>query len=341
MALSFEKLESILESCKGRKIAVAGDLILDVYLWGSASRISQEAPVPVVRVKKRTHSLGGAANVMRNVVTLGGSVYAAGVTGSDDNGKTVRELLGFYGIDASSVYDDEGRKTTEKQRVIAGSQQLVRIDHEDVFPISDELRKRFVADLKRLIKDKLVDAIIFEDYAKGMLNAEMLQEVTDEACRAGVITALDPHPGHPLEVKNLTLMTPNRSEAFGLAGIYCYDPVSPVSEDKNLREVADILMQKWTPDCLLITLGAQGMALFRKDKEPVVIPTKAREVFDVSGAGDTVISAFTLALAGGADPIEAAEISNHAAGVVVGKIGTVSVTVEELKDSFRMEGNSK
>jgi D-beta-D-heptose 7-phosphate kinase/D-beta-D-heptose 1-phosphate adenosyltransferase len=337
MKLNNNRLEEIIHAFRGKRIAVVGDLILDVYVWGKASRISPEAPVPVVRVNERTQCLGGAANVMRNVMTMGGEVYAFGVIGDDDAGQEMLSLLDKHEIDRSFVCTDSTRRTTEKQRLIAGSQQLVRIDFEDVHEISLELQEHICRDFIALIDSKKIDAVIFEDYAKGMLCTEMLQKVNSAAKKAGIIVALDPHPGHPMEVSGLSVLKPNRAETFGLAGLYCTDKVDPVKDDSALMTAANTLIEKWEPENLLVTLGGQGMALFEKDGGLTVIPTRAREVFDVSGCGDTVISAFVLSILGDASPAEAAEIANHAAGVVAGKVGTVSVTLEELRQSFKGE----
>lgn len=332
--MDIERLKEIINLFENKKIAVVGDLMLDVYIWGKATRISPEAPVPVVRVTKKTACLGGAANVMRNVVTLGGQVKAFGVVGNDADGGEVKDMLDGYGIESKSVYTDLQRKTTQKQRVIAGTQQLLRIDYEDTDPVDGKFRASIVADLLELIESSAIDAIIFEDYGKGMLNEEMLNAVVKAAAPKGIVTSLDPKPGHLMNVKGLTVIKPNRSEAFAMAAKFAKDGSMPVAEDEDLKAVAETLMAEWEPVYLLISLAAQGMALFRKDTPMVVIPTRAREVFDVSGAGDTVISAFTLALTVGASGIEAAEIANHAAGIVVGKVGTVTVSADELKESF-------
>jgi D-beta-D-heptose 7-phosphate kinase/D-beta-D-heptose 1-phosphate adenosyltransferase len=326
-----QKLKEIISSFKTNRVAVIGDLILDVYVWGNASRISQEAPVPVVHVNKKTERLGGAANVMCNIVTLGANAHAFGVTGHDQYSQEIKRLMKEFNIDYSGVYIDKKRSTTMKQRVIAASQQLVRIDYEDISDVSAELKKDIVSQLKDRIKSKEIDAVIFEDYAKGMLDSDMAAEICAAARDAGVFVALDPHPGHPLEISGITIMTPNKSEAFGLAGIY---HPNKENEKAEIEQAAKVIQQKWDPDHLLITLGAQGMALFSKGEQQVVIPTRAREVFDVSGAGDTVIATFTLAMLSGATALEAAEIANHAAGVVVGKVGTVSVSDDELLNSF-------
>lgn len=329
-----DKIIELVSLFKDRRIAVLGDLMLDVYVWGSASRISPEAPVPVVQIKRKTCCLGGAANVMRNAVTLGGKVAAFGIIGEDGNGEAVRNLLAEYEIADDYIYSDKQRKTTEKQRVIAGSQQLLRIDYEDVSHVNDEIRRQIIADMLQLVNDRAIDAIIFEDYGKGLLEERMLQTICDAAKQQGIITALDPKPGHLMKVNGLSVIKPNRKEAFAMAG--CFDNADgiPVEEDQGLKDVAAKLLKDWEPEYLLISLAAQGMALFAHDGSLKVIPTVAREVYDVSGAGDTVIAAFTLALASGASAAEAAEIANHAAGIVVGKVGTVTVSAEELINSF-------
>jgi len=334
MQLSVKRLESILEGCKGRRVAVVGDLMLDVYLFGSASRLSPEAPVPVVNIKKKSFKLGGAANVMRNVVSLGGKVSAFGAIGDDQNGETLKKLLAEDGIDASCVIKDPSRRTTEKQRLLAGNQQLVRMDFEDCHPVPQEVIGSIYDGLEKLIASRSVDAIIFEDYAKGLLDKKLTQAIVDKAAAAGVATGLDPHLGNPMQIKKLSLLKPNRSESFGLAGVYCHDPISPVEKDVNLMEVARRILENWEPERLLITLGSQGMGLFGRD-ELISIPTNAKEVFDVSGAGDTVIASYMLSLAAGASPAEAAELSNHAAGIVVAKVGTATASPEEILESLK------
>lgn len=335
--MKIQRLRKIADSFRGRRVAVIGDLMLDVYIRGAASRISQEAPVPVVQVQKRTMTLGGASNVMRNVVSLGGKAAAFGAVGGDEAGRTVLSMLKENSIDRASVLVDASRKTTEKQRVLAGSQQLLRIDYETVEGIGRHLRGKIIRNVVSSIRGGKVDAVIFEDYAKGLIDNEMAAEIVEAARKKGIPTALDPHPSRLLDVKGLTLATPNRAEAFALSGTYFVPTSRPVEKDASLVGVARKLMDIWNPEYLLVTLGADGMALFREKSKMVSIPTKAREVFDVSGAGDTVIATFMLALLGGADAVEAAEAANHAAGVVVGKIGTAAVTLPELFQSFANE----
>ena len=313
-------LAEIIRSFPERRIAVLGDLMLDVYLWGRVSRISPEAPVPVVNVVNRTCCLGGAANVMRNVSTLGARAFAFGVVGRDQTGDELSGELGRHRIGTEGVLRDDSRRTTEKRRVIAGAQQLLREDYEDVHAASDEIRRGMVDRIAGLIRGGGVDAVIFEDYKKGLLT--------------GVVTALDPKPGSVAPVKGISIMKPNRSEAFALAGMADTSEAVHPLEDRNLAEVARRLLETWEPEHLLISLASQGMALFGRDGGVDVIPTRAREVFDVSGAGDTVTATFTLSLVSGATPVEAAELANRAAGVVVGKVGTAPIHYEELEKAL-------
>lgn len=338
MSLSPGRLNLILANFPSVRIAVLGDLMLDVYVSGTASRLSQEAPVPVLRVRKTEARLGGAANVMRNLTSLSaGSVFAFGITGSDQQGAELRSLLRAGGVDASGVLEVPGRRTTVKQRVIAGSQQVVRMDFEETADVPDEIRRTLAENICSVLRAGKIDALILEDYAKGLLEKDMLQKIADTAGECGIYTSLDPHPGHDMRVRGLSLITPNRAEAFGLAGLYCTEPDEIVENDAPLKETAGVLMHTWAPESLLITLGHQGMALFKRSEPDSIfaIPTIAREVFDVSGAGDTVIATYTLCMAAGADGEEAAEISNHAAGIVVGKAGTAVTDLAELAASFR------
>lgn len=335
MTYDIGKLTAAARAFRSCRIAVVGDLMLDVYIWGNVTRISPEAPVPVVHVENETNCLGGAANVMRNAVTMGGGrVYAFGVVGDDANGREVNRQLREFGIEPEGVYSDPTRRTIEKQRVIAGPQQLMRIDYEDIGGVNASCRNDIVSRILKLIDGSLIDAIIFEDYGKGMLSEEMLEVIIPAARAKGIVTTLDPKPGHLRPVKGLSVMKPNRGEAFAMAGKVFRDQGLPPEKDAQLQEVAGILLDEWAPECLVISLAAQGMALFRRGCEMLVIPTRAQEVFDVSGAGDTVIAALTLGLAAGADIADAAHIANFAAGIVVGRVGTATVDSDELIKSF-------
>ncbi|MBE6379543.1 MAG: D-glycero-beta-D-manno-heptose-7-phosphate kinase [Lentisphaerae bacterium] len=319
----------------GCSIGVIGDLMIDSYVWGSVERISPEAPVPVVQVTKTSCCLGGAANVMRNIVTLGGQVAAFGLVGNDSNGVLIRQMLKDYNIDPAGVLTDFERPSIRKERVISGSQQLLRIDYENPQPAGEELRCKLVSDVKKYLQSGKLQALIIEDYAKGLLSEKMTQEIIDCANACNVITVLDPNPRNRMRLRGLTVMKPNRSEAFAMAGLPATTARGDAAGDKSLQEVARLLGEHWQVKHLLISLAAQGMALFNDDGTSTVIPTRASEVYDVSGAGDTVVATAALAMAAGADAKNSAELANYAAGVVVRKLGTATVSAEELKAALQ------
>ncbi len=322
----------VLDRFKNGRIAVVGDMMLDVYLWGSVTRISPEAPVPIVGVHRRSSCLGGAANVIRNIALLGAKVRAFGVCGDDEAAREMRRALDDLGIAADGLVCDRSRRTTEKRRIIAGGQQLLREDFEDTRAVSDEVRRDLVDRVIGLIRGGELDAVIFEDYAKGVLTSWMLEEIVAEAAKKRLFTALDPKPGNLAPVKGIGVIKPNRLEAFAMAKLTDSEiPAADPLQDRRLAAVARKLREDWAPQQLMISLAAQGLALYLPGEENAkVIPTRAREVFDVSGAGDTVTGTYTLALISGAPPEEAAEIANLAAGVVVGKVGTAPITFNEL-----------
>jgi D-beta-D-heptose 7-phosphate kinase/D-beta-D-heptose 1-phosphate adenosyltransferase len=326
------RLQQVLKQFPQQHILVVGDVMLDHFLWGKVSRISPEAPVPVVEVQRESYFPGGAANVARNLRALGSRVTVLGVIGDDDAGEELSEILDQQGVETHGLVIDPNRPTTLKTRIVAHSQQVVRFDRERSNPTSPTqnhaLLEKFEAELPR------VGAVIFEDYGKGVLSQTLLNAMQKLAQRHRKITAADPTTRHLLRFHGLTAITPNRSEAFAAAGTANTEPVDDVLHDEALMAVGRKLLARWKPANLLVTLGEHGMCLFRPGKKPHHIPTVAQEVFDVSGAGDTAISTLVLALAAGADPVEAAEISNHAAGIVVGKIGTATCSVDELVASF-------
>ena len=330
MTTPLPTLAAFVPAFKNFRVAVVGDMMLDRYIFGRASRISPEAPVPVVAVEREQETAGGASNVTRNILGLGGRAVACGIAGTDARGDALVRILQDEGADCSCIIRTPDRPTTVKTRVIANNQQVVRIDREMTSPVPAAIREQLESGILDMIRQKTIQALVFEDYAKGLLDQGMMQRIADAARAAGVITSLDPHPSHSFTVTGLTLMTPNRAEAFGLAGAYYRSGTHPISADQPLLEVSQKLCRDWRVEQLLVTLGADGMALFMENRPVLHIPTKAREVFDVSGAGDTVIATFTLALLAGATPGEAAQIANHAAGVVVGKVGTVPITAPEL-----------
>ncbi len=328
-----EYLASLTHSFQEKKIAVVGDLMLDAYTWGKVNRISPEAPVPIVQVTRRSRCLGGAANVMRNIVSLGASAAAFGVIGEDGNGEILRGLLEKTGIDYSGVIVDRDRPTTFKERIIAGSQQLLRLDDELQTQVESRIREQLLDRFEKYLKKNRPDAVILEDYAKGLFSRDSAQRIIDLCNRNGIMVSLDPNPRNPMRLQGLTLMKPNRAEAYSLAA------VPPPLGDwtmEGLQEVAQAIRRDWHVKYLLVSLAEHGMALFLEDGGCKVIPTRAREVFDVSGAGDTVIAASTLALCVKDDPVSSAEIANYAAGIVVGKLGTATVTVEELLEYMKL-----
>lgn len=323
-------LIDILDAMHGHRVAVVGDLMLDRYIWGRADRISQEAPVPVVRIDRANDAPGGAANVAGNVLSLGGETTIFGVIGQDAKGERLETLLRERGADISGIVRDPNRPTTVKTRVIANHQQVVRIDAEDGGDLADDVAASLQEQIVAGIREKRFRGIVFEDYAKGLLGQGFIQRILNVARENGVFCALDPHPSHPFNVHGLQLMTPNRVEAFGLAGAYYRPSILPLEADLPLLEVGAKLQEKWAVTNLLVTLGGEGMALFADDGV-THIPTRAREVFDVSGAGDTVTATFTLASLAGATPVLAAHLSNYAAGLVVAKVGTTPVDHDELR----------
>lgn len=329
------KLLSLTERFAGLQVAVLGDLMLDRYIWGSANRISQEAPVPVVEVTRINAVPGGAANVVRNIIGLGAGAAAFGCIGNDSEGTELFNLLQKAAADTAGIIVDDERLTTVKTRVLASNQQVVRIDRECHHPINPILRNKLLNALQTSLQQKKIGALILEDYAKGIFDQDFMQTACDLARQAGIFATLDPHPTHTYPVRGLKLMTPNRSEAFTLAGLSYQPGNNNPAEDRPLLETGWSILQKWQPELLLVTLGAEGMALFQEaGRPPLHIPTQARQVFDVSGAGDTVMATMTLALLAGAAPEDAARLANAAAGVVVGYVGTTAITTETLKEKL-------
>jgi D-beta-D-heptose 7-phosphate kinase/D-beta-D-heptose 1-phosphate adenosyltransferase len=308
--------------------------MLDQFIWGRVTRISPEAPVPVVDFERESFMPGGAANVARNLTALRASVDLLGVIGRDDAGKKLTGLLEEQHVGCDGLLQHFDRTTSIKTRIIAHQQQVVRIDRET----RDDLDEMAAQRLQDIVASKLpsADAVIVGDYGKGVVTQTLLDRIRT-LCRArGIWVSLDPKPVHQLQLANLSLITPNRKEAFDLAGVNdgSIRTANPLN-DSNLLRVAEKLLRDLQPALLLITLGDHGMLLCQCGQKPFHIPTAAQEVFDVSGAGDTVIASFTLAVAAGASPLEAAVFSNHAAGAVVGKVGTATVSPEELLARFQ------
>ena len=322
----------LIDRFAGRRILVVGDLMLDEFIWGRVSRISPEAPVPVVNVTGESLYPGGAANVARNLRELAAETSVLGLVGCDPQGRTLIELLQTAGIGTEGVLQDPAASTIVKTRVIARNQQVVRVDRERKTALAPEQFTHACRHLERAIEK--VEGIVVADYGKGLLTQPLADEICRLARQHGKILAVDPHPHTSLGWRGATAIKPNRIEAFAAVGLPPTDPVDPVERDAALREAARRLTRLWETKSLLVTLGEQGMLLFDGRAEPLHLPARAQEVFDVSGAGDTAIAVFTLGLVSGGSPRAAAELANRASGIVVGKIGTATVTPAELAAAF-------
>jgi D-glycero-beta-D-manno-heptose-7-phosphate kinase len=327
--IGMERARELVAAFGRQRILVVGDAMLDLYIYGAVERISPEAPVPVVRVRRERKMPGGAANVAVNIRALGGASDLAGVVGKDSFGADLADLLKAGGIGVEGVMPLSGARTTVKMRILAERQQVVRVDWEDEPAIPPPLTDAMCRKLRRLAG--AATGIIIADYRKGMVSQAIVDAVLSVARRRGVPVGLDPKDNTHLKISGLTLATPNYKEALACA---CLPPKAAPDKDpladESLRKAGAILLKKWALKQLIVTLGPQGMYLVSPRRPARVIPTRAREVFDVSGAGDTVIATCLLALAAGADGMEAAALGNSAAGVVVGKVGTASCSPSEL-----------
>ena len=322
----------MVERFNGLPLLVVGDLILDRYIWGSVERISPEAPVPVVAVTETDNRLGGAGNVARNLQGLGANVSICGVVGNDDEAAAMFKLFDSRSIEKDGVLIDDSRPTSLKTRVIGHKQQMIRVDREDTETLSPEIQESF---------SKLVDAkidstkgIIISDYAKGVISEPLLKrfKLAHEAGRIGLNTRpfiLDPKPPNYALYQNVSVATPNRKEAEQASGI-------AVKDAESATEAAKIISDKWSAEMVVVTLGSKGLLIYEKDKnDSVHLKASAQEVFDVSGAGDTVIAVLSAGLSLGAHPVLCGELANVAAGIVVGEVGTVSIDAERLIDEIK------
>src|SRR5256714_5732277 len=330
--MDLKRLRQILDRAAGKRILVIGDLMLDEFVWGKVGRISPEAPVPVVEVTGESFFPGGAANVARNLREFVDKTSVIGMIGKDRSGQQLRELLAKGKIDLSDSIEDDKFHTIVKTRIIARHQQVVRVDREEIAHPSTAQIARVVATIKKRLPK--IDAISFEDYGKGFLTRDLVSQIAREARAAKKIVTAHPNPNNLMDWSGMTAVKPNRTEAFLAAGVSSRNSEMAPKKDVDLVRAGKELLQKWNVQYLLVTLGEQGVMFFEKGKHPYHLPTKARDVFDVSGAGDTAIAMFTLALVCNATPLEAAQIANHASAVVVGKLGTATVTREELISSF-------
>ena len=331
--LSTSRVRQILSAAAKSRVLVVGDVMLDQFIWGSVARISPEAPVPVVDFQRESFMPGGAANVARNLAAMNLSTEIFGAVGKDTAADQLAQILKEHGIGCRGLVSSVNRTTSRKTRIVAHQQQVVRIDRES----RESLDIALTGELLRLLKKEIpkASAVIVGDYGKGVVTQPLLNEIKKLCRDYGVWLSLDPKPVHHLNLGGLSLITPNRKETFELANLPDDTRHANPLADENLMAAAERLLNEIRPAVLLITLGELGMLLCQRGQKPFHIPTLAQEVFDVSGAGDTVIATFTLAIAAGASPVEAAILSNHAAGIVVGKVGTATTSVEELLGSFK------
>lgn len=315
------RLKTIFEHFNGKRIVVLGDLMLDKYIWGSVSRISPEAPVPVLEVESESARLGGAANVANNIKSLGAEPILFGIVGDDDSGEKIAHILDDMSLTKEGIIKVSDRPTTVKTRVIAHSQHVVRMDREVRKDIDKEIINHIMQILSSMKSE--IDAIILEDYNKGMLAKELLYEVISFARKHDKVVSVDPKHINFFEYKLVTVFKPNKKEAENALRL-------PISSDEEALIASKELLKLLDCENILLTRGEKGMTLLSKDESYTHFPTKARKVADVSGAGDTVISAFTVALVSGATVMEAAAIANHAGGIVCGEVGIAPVDKKKL-----------
>jgi len=326
--LSSARLNTLKNNFKGKKIAVIGDMMLDCYFWGDVKRISPEAPVPVVEVENEFYRFGGAANVALNIVKLGCQPFAVGIIGYDTYGTIFTSLMKENKLSSAGIIIDDSRPTTAKTRVIADHQHVVRIDKEKKDYLNDLIKKKLLDFVKKNIKK--FDGIILQDYNKGVLTPDVIQNVITLANQNNVLITVDPKFNNFFNYKNVTVFKPNRKEAEDVLG-------KKIKTDKDISLAGKELLEKLEARYVLLTLGSDGIAVFEKGKEERRMPTKARKVADVSGAGDTVISTLTVALAAGANIIEASYLANYAGGIVCEEVGIIPIEIDKLFSTVERE----
>jgi len=324
----YQKLENRLARFEKARILVLGDLMRDIFIWGKVRRISPEAPVPVVEVERETAMLGGAANVVNNLIALGAKIHLAGVIGDDDAGKGILKELARRGVGIQGVVIEENRSTTVKTRIIA-HQQIVRVDREVRKPIQPESRSRILKALKKILPE--IDLVLISDYAKGVISVELTQELFPLARGIGRKILVDPKLANLASYRGAQIITPNHIEAGQIARL-------ELETDQEVEKAGRIILEELEMEAVLITRGERGISLMEKNKTPRHIPTEAKEVYDVTGAGDTVISALGVSLASGMDLYSATVIANLAAGIGVSKLGTSVVSRDELRGALRHGG---
>ena len=322
-----EKLLKIISQFRNKKVLVIGDIMLDKYIWGNVTRISPEAPVQVVSVQAESYAPGGAANVANNIAAIGSCSYMLGIVGKDVANEILLREIKKRNIKTDGIIIDEKKPTIQKVRIIGQNQQLLRVDYEKNEYLNKETEKKIVDFATGRIKE--IDGIVVSDYAKGVVTKGLMRDIINLCKENKKIIVIDPKPEHKALYKEVTLITPNSKEASQMAN------TEPEPENNILKIGKRILKELKSP--VLITRGEKGMALFETNGKIMNIPTKAKEVYDVTGAGDTVIAIVALALTAGATLRQAAIIANHAAGIVVGKVGTSTLTINELKQSLENE----
>lgn len=316
-----QRLLKILENFRNKKILVVGDIMLDKYIWGEVSRISPEAPVQVVHVQKETYAPGGAANVASNAAALDGNVFMSGIAGNDEAKVRLIQELKNKEINTDGILTDSDKPTTQKVRIVGRSQQLLRVDYEKKEHIHKDIEDSLIKFLKKTIKE--IDVVVISDYAKGVITPKFCDALIQASKENNKPVIVDPKPKHLNLYSSVTLITPNNAEASEMAGM-------DDGSDEATIKIGNKLM-KYLNTNVLITRGEKGMSLFEKNGKITHIPAKAREVYSLIGAGDTVIATLALAIASNANFEEAAVLANIAAGIKVGKIGTASVSFEEIK----------
>ncbi len=323
-------LQKIVDKFPKVNILVVGDIMMDRFIWGKVSRISPEAPVPVVLFEKEDFILGGAANVVNNIHSLGGKVSLCGVVGNDDYGQKLLKKIDEIGVNIDGIFEEEGRQTTVKTRIIAHQhpyqQQLTRIDRETL----DHLKTTTYRSLLKYLSENIVnvDGIVISDYGKGVLTKKLSQTIIQVANRYKKFIMVDPKPKNFSFYKGATVITPNAKEAGETSGV-------PITDPPSLKKAARILLNKSKCAVLIVTQGEEGMTIFESSQNYFPVPTVAKDVYDVTGAGDTVIGTLALAWGAGAKVIEAATLANYAAGIVVGKMGTATATRKDMMEAMQ------
>ena len=320
------RLLRIIGQFKGKKILVIGDIMLDKYIWGEVSRISPEAPVQVVNVLRESYAPGGAANVANNIAALNAKAFMVGIVGNDNAKDSLISELEKREIDVEGIFTEKNKPTIQKVRVIGRSQQLLRFDYEEKGYVNADTEKNILDFI--LGKIDGADAVIVSDYAKGVITKNLMEKIIKISMEKNKIVIVDPKPRHKDFYKNSTLITPNHTEAHQMTNLE-----EEENTDNDAGKMGKRLIKELNSN-VLITRGEKGMSLFEKNGEITHIPAYAKEVYDIVGAGDTSVAFLTLALASGASFKEAAIIANHAAGITVGKIGTSTVSIEELRESI-------